>query len=294
MMSALKRFPGGIKALTLEVASFLATRWKLLSVLALAVFAVVMPLVLLLPEQYSKEVSLTVTPRIGEAQERLGQKKPQDKGQVGRTALIRIKESRFGSVEVVSTYDPSGEKVDVLMRAPNRASLEEAARSLPEALDDGFRKNYEKALSDQVRTRRTYIENALASQRNYLIQIDTALEYNLRLMQSSTDLATVETASSTVQRLQPQREDLSTSIEQKEDELAYFEQVLEDPSPAADQAVEVRVASESEVRQAGTTSSSSLSAAALFALTAAVAAVLWWTVGLGRPRRLRGRSSTEA
>lgn len=268
-----------------NAAGFLASRWKLLSALALAVFAGVMALVLLLPEQYDKEISLTVTPRIGKVQERLGQRSLPQKEQVSRTALVYIKNKRFGEVEVVPTYDPSAARIDVLLRSHNRDSLTGVVRTVKNHLEGRFRKVNEEPLSAAIKTGIESTRGIIETNRNIVAQLDRQIEYNRRIEQTAVDPAAAA-ASAKIQDLEARREQPVLLIREKEQNLVYLEDALADPGPAAEDAVEVAVSAESEVRPTGTFSSPVV-AAALFALTAAVAAVLWVNTGRDSIRRAR-------
>lgn len=286
MTPKLEQMLGRVGALISSAAGILASRWKLLSALALTVFAVVTALVLLLPEQYDKEISLSVTPRIGEVQERLGQKVLPKKEQVSRTALAYVKNKRFGEAEVIPTYDPSVERIDVLLRSHDRDSLTGVARAVKDHLESRFREVNEEPLRAAIKSGIASTQGIIETNRSIIVQLDRQIEYNRRIEQTAADPAASAAASANIRNLEARREQPALLIEQKEQNLVYLEDALADPGPAADDAVEVVVSAESEVRQTST-SSSPVVAAALFALTAAVAAVMRVTNRPGGVRRTR-------
>ncbi len=213
-------------------------------------------------------------PRVGELQERLGQKEPAKKESILPRALALVKEGRFDAVEAVAVYDRSTQRIDVLLRSRSEVSLNKAANDVPGFLDNEYQKVYKEYLTNTTETTLAYIKaEALESNRGTLAQIETQIENNRRLIQS-TDPATVQNASSALENLETQRQTLRSLIKQKEDNVVYLEDALENGvGAAADEAVEVAVSSESEVSPTGT-SSSSLVAVALLAVSAAVAMAL--------------------
>ncbi|QIN77686.1 hypothetical protein GBA65_03230 [Rubrobacter marinus] len=290
MMTAVKRSLGGIEAAIRDVAASLASRWKLLSALALAVFAAVTALVLLLPPEYDKTVSLAVTPRVGELQQRLGQREPLERRQVANTALGLIGQARFEAEDAVATYNASRETVDVTLQSRARASLQSAADDTSAYLEEAFQREYETYLTDTVETSLVYgREQILPSNRNTLAQLDRQIEETRRRARTA-DPATAANASSALRSLEKQRQGLVVRIEQKEDDLVYLEDALGDMGPYADEAVEVTASSQSETRRIGP-SSSPVVAAALLSVVAAVAVVLRTTAEPGLVPRLRRRET---
>lgn len=263
----------------LDLLRFLGSSWKLFLLLALVFSAVSLAVVLLLPQRYERQVTLSVMPVPNDLNLLMGSDgrsstlvtntlKPDE---VGKLAVGYLREAELDGVEADPTYNQDMQRVNVSLTSSNRGDLEGVTPRVVEVMQEEFRDVYEETLTATLEAGQADLERGTEVNGETLAVLDR-------------QIAELESAGgdrdARLQALENERAEIAVAISQAEIEARNLERMQEDISASAAEPVAVEVVRESGVGQAR----SPLSGAAL-ALVGSLLAAAAVTVLLGAFRR---------
>lgn len=236
-----------------DIFEFFRLNWKLLGLLTLifSVVAVALSLVLI-PTQYSKTMTLSITQAPGELLSRLGQP-PLDSDRAGNQAEDYLEEGEYDSARVTGTYDEITEQIEVTLRAGDRATLQAASAKVVEQLESGFREAYEESLGVALGSR--------------LANLEAEEEINREILER------LERSPATDENLQVQRATTLLEMDRIELERADLERSREDLSRAAEELVSINIVSESNIQRSSPATKVAFAVAMSFAAAVVVAII---------------------
>ena len=237
-----------------DVLGFLRRNWKSLGLLTVVLSAAAVILVLLLPKEYQKEVTLVANRAPSEllaGVREQGELLP-SQDQISNSAVSSLQGEDFGEVEVDPKYDAPTKRISVVLRSRDEGSLVGATPRMVSFLEGELQETYE---GDFDRA----LELALVSaEREVQIKRDTGRR--------------VEQASLTGEQASQAGADALVTLAEAESEREELERVREELPQLMDEAFSVEVLTDSDVQQSRTTAALVLLAvAASFAAAVALA-----------------------
>ena len=241
----------------IDVLGFLRRNWKFLGLLTGVLSAAAVTLVLLLPKEYQKEVTLVITlapsELLAEVREQSEALPSQD--QLGNSAESSLQGEDFGDVEVVPKYDAPTRRINVVLRSGNEDSLAGATPGMVSFLETRLQETYERDFDGAVEKALTNAERDVEAQRASVNRAEQEFEQ----ASGTTREAAMSGAVSGTFVLLAQAESKLENLEQTREELPRLKA----------EAVSVEVLTESDVQQVRTTA-----ALVLLAVVASFAAAV--------------------
>jgi hypothetical protein len=162
-----------------DVLGFLRRNWRFLGLLTLVLSAVAVALVLLLPKQYQKEVTL----QTGLAPSRLlvategGPMLPlPTRDQISNSAVSTLQSGGFEGVEVKATYDAPTQQIKAVLSSGDDVSLAGATPELVSFLEEDLREKHEGDITDTVELQLMESERQVESMRQAIDRAETREE----------------------------------------------------------------------------------------------------------------------
>lgn len=246
-----------------------------LFLLALVLSTVGVGLVLLLPREYQKGVTLSVTPvaspslgrfeRDGSDGLDLEVLRPDE---VGQLAVAHLRDQKLPGIQMSPRYDKNAQQIEVSLTAQNRGALKGAVPGLVELTRGGFQGFNEEALGAALESQRVEVARAAEVNERVVARLDEEIEA----------IPTSETAR--LQALENSRVGLLTEIAEAEIRLQDLEEARKELPRLATELVSVEVVNESGVSRARST----LVLIALAVVAGSVAAALL-TLALARLKK---------
>lgn len=222
----------------------LGAYWKLLVPLWLVLSALLVALIFLLPQEYSRTLTLSVTPTQTQLQAALALL-PMDPTQAKNQAVTFLKQADFGPVRVDPDYDPAQpqQQVRVQLESQNRRALADAAEEVVAVVEEGFRGVYETSLGSALKSRLATVETQVKAQEEALAGIDEAIEATRPAGPDDVE----EVVRLTV--LESKRQETAAALSSTEVQKEPLEEAQENLSEVAAEPIVVEVASGSPIRQ---------------------------------------------
>ena len=161
-----------------DVLGFLRRNWGFLGLLTLVLSAVAVAVVLLLPKQYQKEVTL----QTGLAPSRLLVATEQTflplptRDQISNSAVSTLQSGGFEGVEVRATYDAPTQQIKAVLSSGDEVSLTGATPELVSFLEEDLRERHEGDITDTMELQLMESERQVESMRQALDRAETREE----------------------------------------------------------------------------------------------------------------------
>ncbi len=223
-----------------DVMNFLKSNALFIGLLTLLIAAVAVGVALLLPQQYSKQLTLDTTTIPTSLLSELGQPPTFDDTQLGNLAVGYIQSANLEGVSVSPTYNTTTRQVNAALQSGSRDALDAAVPALVRLLEDRFREAYEEPIADILDVRVERLESDIEVNR---LAVES-LERETRALTGSDprDLARLE-------GLEGARGEALADVARSEAEIQDLQEVREDLPRLADEVIAVEVLSESEAPQ---------------------------------------------
>jgi capsular polysaccharide biosynthesis protein len=234
-----------------SMVDFLRANWKFLALLTLVLSAVGVILALLVPGQYTKQVTLSVRPVPTELIAELDQT-PLAPQQLGDTVVRYLQNGDYlGQVEATPLYNPGTQQVEIDLRSNDEEALDDVGFEVVEVVEGGLQQFFEDTLGTSLETQLAQLEVQIEDNNNTLTQLEQQIE------QVSTDADDTEDSVTTtrLEALEAERADRIAALAQAEDRQSDLEQAQEDLRRLAGEAATVELVSESAVSQTGSLAS---------------------------------------
>lgn len=259
----------------LDLLRFFGSSWKLFLLLALVFSAVSLAVVLLLPQRYEKQVTLSATP-VPNDLNLLGRSANSssvlntntlNQGDVGQLTAGYLQGIDIEGVEMDPVYNKDTQRVNVSLASSNRGLLDGVTPRIVETVRTQFRDVYEESLGAALEAGQADLE------RNVEVNKETLEQVNRQIAEVG-DAGVASEAR--LQALENERAEIDVNVSQAEIQVRNLEQTREDLSDMAMDPVVLEVIQESAVSE----SNSALSRAVL-ALVGSLLAAAAITVLLG-------------
>lgn len=248
---------------------FLSSNFKFFGLSALVLSIIGVALVLLLPEQFEKQVDLTVR-RV--SSEPLGSSFRVEMEEAStkslNAAVGHLQEEDLGSVDVLPRYDRDRPQAELTLRSRDRESLDGIDSSTVVGMLEGeFQEFFEPRLASAPEVWRAELERYIEEKREKeLVRADERIE----------EATAAGESTRRIENLEERREAVLSDIASAESELEGLEQAQGELPRLASEMSSVEVLDESEVRQ-----SSSLVQRIAFAVLVSLEAAAILTVVRG-------------
>ncbi len=224
---------------------FLKSNAPFIGLLTLLLAATTVLVALLLPEQYSKQLTLDVDTVPIALSSEPSQPPLFDDTQLGSLAVGYLQSANLKGVSVSPTYNTTTRQVNVALQSRSREALEGAVPALVELLEDKFRAAYQEPLGATLSVQVTRLERELEINREALGVIDGELN---RVLAGDANLENPRTESR-VDALEAARASTLVEVAQSESGLRELEEARRDLPRLAGEAINVEVLSQSEAPQ---------------------------------------------
>lgn len=235
---------GGILETVRGIMGTLAAYWKLLVPLWLALSVLLVALIFLLPQEYSRTLTLSVTPSQTQLQASLAQP-PMDPTQAKNQAVTFLEQADFGPVRVDPEYDPAQpqQQIRVQLESQNRRALADVAEEVVAVVEEGFQGTYEASLGTALERQLTSLGTQVEAQEAAVAGIEESIE--------ATRPAGPDDVEEVVRLavLESKRQDTTAAISLLESQMEPLEEAQENLSEVAAKPIAIEVASESPIRQ---------------------------------------------
>ena len=263
-----RRLPAETEISLPDLIGFFRKNAGFLLLTALLFSAVAVAVALLLPREYEKQVTLTVTPvtspLLGRFEQEdgggllLDEPRPDD---VGEQAADYLQEASPRGVETSARYDDNSQQVQVVLSSERRGALRGASSEVADLAGEASREENELSLEAALEGERLRLER----EAEVYEQVVADLEEEIGSLEASGGSA------ARIEALEQSRVELLTQIAQAKIRLGDLQQAREDLPRLAADLVAVEVVNESPISRA-TPLAVALAAAIAAALLAAVAA----------------------
>lgn len=226
-----------------DVFRFLGYSWKFIGLLTLALSALAAGLVLLLlPDQYSKQATLGIRLVKTDLQVEVDQVLQLDAKQAGDLAVGYIQSANLGEMQASPRYNNLTGWVEVTVQSDNRAAVEDPAPLLVDVLETAFRKSYETRLGGVLRTQIARSKREVKNGKEGLSQLDRRIEES---PPASVDGVENVAAVARIQALETKRVDAVSELVADENRLEDMQEALRDLPRRADEPIVVEVLADS-------------------------------------------------
>ncbi|AFZ20912.1 hypothetical protein [Allocoleopsis franciscana] len=213
-----------------EVKQFFRNNWKFIGLTTVVLSAIAIPLSLLKPQQYQKQLTLAVEPvPLTIAGQSLLQL---DATQASNLAVKFLKNQKLDSISAQPQYDPIAQEIQLSLQSANASSLKEISPKIISQVETGFQTKLDQAIESRL----TNIEQ----EQNKRRQVQTQLE------QQITQFSPNNTAR--LNALEEQRAQVITNLALTEYDRKYLEQAHKELSKFTAKLISVQIVKESEVQ----------------------------------------------
>jgi hypothetical protein len=245
-----------------DVIDFFASNWKFILLSTLVLSTVAVTLILLLPQQYNKQVTLNVTPVSTDTLVELGLSATagaQDRGpagdpaanmnkeQAGELTVRYLQNADLGEVDVSPNYNIITQWVEVVAQSRSRDALEDVGSTIVEVVEEGFQEYYETQIGSALETQLSQLERKIEGQQETLAQIERLID---QVPPTRTGGAENIEALTRLQALELRRVDTEGEIAANQNRRDDLQEALNDLPQRAAEPIVVGIMSESDVAQA--------------------------------------------
>lgn len=228
---------------SVEVMQFFKNNSRFIVLLTLVLTVFTVSLAVLLPEQYQKQVTVSITSSPTAPQVGVGQLEPVSPQQAGDLAIRFLRAENFGTVNVSATYNLATYYVDVALFSEDREVLRGTTTKLVNVLETRFREMQEDTLRD-------ISKNRLADSRRELENSEAVLDRIERQIAQLSSPSAQDAATPVLRGpLEEKRAAMLTEITELESVMEYWKQVPVDASQLAAESTSVEIMAESDVQQ---------------------------------------------
>lgn len=212
-----------------------------LILLSVVFSAVGIGLVLLLPQEYRKQVTLSVTPVTSPSLGRLVQESNRldlealRSEEAGQLAVGYLRENRLAGIQMSPRYDKDTQQIQVTLNSRNRGSLQDASPRLVALAREGFQDVNEESLTAALEGQRVEVAHAMEVDE----RVATQLEEEIAALPGE------ETAR--LQALENSRVALLTEVAEAEIRLEDIKEAQDNLSRLASELISVEAVDESGI-----------------------------------------------
>lgn len=229
-----------------DVARFFKSNWKFVALLTLALSIVFIALALLLPQRYSKQVTLSVRALATELLVDLGQVPAPTPKQVGDLAVGYLQNANLSGLDASPTFSNATQRVEVVLQSRDRDALEGAVPKVVDFLEKEFQKTSTTTLTAALNVQLSQLQNKVEVGRETLEIVDQQIEETPPPETGGTQNVR---AIVRLQALETKRADVSADLAANERDLRDLEEARRALTQEADKATVVEVVAESNVSQ---------------------------------------------
>lgn len=238
-----RKDPYGRKPALADVTGFLKSNWRFIVLLTLLLSAAMVVVALLLPQQYSKRLTLRVTTLPTELLSTLGQP-VLDEAQAGNLTVGYLQNANIEGVNVSPTYNVATRQVSVALQSRDGNALGAAVPALVDLLEEEFREVYEEPLGAALEAQVSSLEREVGASEEAIELVDREVEG--ALTGDPEDPRTM----ARVEGLETARANTLTEVAKSEAEIRELQDARRDLPELAGEPVAVEVLSESDAPQA--------------------------------------------
>lgn len=212
-----------------EVRQFFRNNWKFIGLTTVVISAIAIPISLLKPQQYQKQVTLAVEPvPLTIAGQPLLQ---MDATQASNLIVKSLKNQKLDSISAQPQYDPINQEINLALQSPNANSLQGITPKLVSQLEIEFQNRIEQAIEN----RQTMVEQDQDKRRQVLSHLDRQIAQAPSNNKARRDA------------LEIQRVQMVTAIASGEYDKKYLEQLHKNLSKLTSEFISVQILKESEI-----------------------------------------------
>lgn len=254
-------------AISASTADFVRFNWKFVVVTTalLSVIAVIF-IAALLPQQYSRQITLNVAP----IPISLLENQPVvTSGEVGNLATSYLQEADLQEVSIIPNYNLRTQKLDVTLQSRSREALENSGARLVEIVEEQFQGTYEDSLDMALESRITSLELDVQAEREAL----ELLEQRIARLSGGAN-STNEGTATQVEGLETERAYSLAEIGRLETEINEMQQARDNPAAAGVEPIAANVISATEITQSRSLTPMIVLAVMLSFIMAVIAAII--------------------
>jgi hypothetical protein len=212
-----------------EVRKFFRNHWKLIGLTTVVLSAIAIPLSLLKPQQYQKQVTLAVEPvPLTIAGQPLLQ---MDATQASNLVVKFLKNQKLDLISAQPQYDPINQEINLALQSPNANSLQGITPKLVSQLETEFQTRVEQAIEN----RQTIVDQEQDKRQ----QVISHLNRQITQVPSNNKAR--------LDALEIQRVHMITAIASGEYDKKYLEQLHKNLSKLTSEFISVKILKESEI-----------------------------------------------
>lgn len=224
----------------LDPIGFLKLNWRFLTLLTLALSAIAVTLTMLVSEQYSKQLSLSVTPVQSELLKSL-EIQPMTVDQVGSLAQGFLQDGSLGQTDVNAVYTNVTQQVQVTLQSSSKTALEGINPKVIEGVETQFQEMYERSLNAGIEAERANLKTDIENQREALDRVEESF--------ASPGSVNGEQANARLQALENTRASTAFEVALDKNELGYLEGAQRNLLRLATEPISVEITQDSGVTQ---------------------------------------------
>ena len=214
-----------------QVRQFFRDNWKFIGLTTVVLSAIAIPLSLLKPQQYQKQLSLSVEPvPITIAGQAL---LPLDAPQASNLAVKFLKNHKLDPISGQPQYDPATQEIKLALQSPNANSFQGIGSKVVTQLETEFQKKLDQAIENRL----TNIEQ----EQNKRQQVVGQLDQQIAQFRSNN--------AARLDALESQRAQIVTQVAFWEYDKKSLEQAHKNLSKSTSEFISVQILNESEVVQ---------------------------------------------
>lgn len=242
--------------------------WKFVVVttVVLSVVAVIF-IAALLPQQYSRQITLNVAPVPISLLE--NNQPVVNPGEVGNLATSYLQETNLQEVSIIPNYNLRTQKLDVTLQSRSREALENSGARLVETVEEQFHGTYDDLLDMALESRITSLKLDVQAEREAL----ELLEQRIARLSGGVDSTNDETATQ-VEGLETELAYSLAEIGRLQTKINEMQQAQDNPAAAGIEPVAVNVISATEITQSRSLAPMAVLAIMISFITAVIAAII--------------------
>lgn len=212
-----------------QVRQFFRNNWKLIGLTTVVLSAIAIPLSLLKPQQYQKQLTLAVEPvPLTIAGQPLLQ---MDATQASNLVVKFLKNQKLDSISVQPQYDPINQEINLALQSPNANSLQGIAPKIVTQLETEFQTRVEQAIENR--------QTMLEQEQDKRQQVISYLNRQITQVPSNNKAR--------LDALEIERVQMITDIARGEYDKKYLEQLHNNLSKLTSEFISVKILKESEI-----------------------------------------------
>lgn len=251
----------------MSVGKFIRDNWKFVVVATIVLSLIAAVLTLLLPRDYTRQMSLAV--RVAPIALSEGfQPLIVNPAEAPNLAVAYLQDADYEGTSIVPSYNIRTQQIDVTLRSKDRAALENVGTELTRTVEEGFEGVYDETLTTAIETRISVLEIEIRSEKEALKLLEKEIsEISGGSPEKLDDRTLVQLGG-----LEGTRVASSSEIERLKVEADRLKQAREDPAKFNLEPVTVGVAQEGDIFESGSPATTIVLAAMVsFVIAVAVA-----------------------